>query len=207
MAFPKRLLTEGEEIVLDLRPHWIALAAPVFLALAICVVAAVAGYVIGQTSAANSSTPWWALEGAAFVALLIFALPGVARWLTTQFALTNERLIARSGVIAKRSKEIPLEAVNDVTFTQTLFDRIVGAGNIVVESAGERGQETFARIAKPEEVQKSIYAASERRKGLHGPAAAALSVADELTKLAALRDQGTLSAEEFEAQKRKLLGS
>jgi uncharacterized membrane protein YdbT with pleckstrin-like domain len=204
VPFPKRLLTDGEEIVLDLRPHWIALAGPVLATFAIVAIAGAGGYGVGQTSLGASSWVWYALGGAALLAWLVLALPGVLRWMTTQFALTNERLISRSGVVAKRSKEIPLEAVNDVTFTQTLFDRMVGAGNLVVESAGERGQETFARIAKPEDVQKSIYAASERRKGLHGPPAS-VSVADEIAKLATLRDQGALTPEEFEARKHKLL--
>lgn len=204
MALPRRLLTEGEEIILDLRPHWIALAAPVFASIVIVVAAVAAAYGVGRTSLSDSSITWYAIEGVALLAWLILALPGIARWMTTQFALTNERLISRSGVVAKRSKEIPLEAINDVTFTQTFFDRMVGAGNLIVESAGERGQETFARIAKPETVQKAIYAASEKRKGLGG-APALSSVADEIGKLATLRDQGAITAEEFEARKHKLL--
>ena len=51
---------------------------------------------------------------------------------------------------------------------------------------------------------KAIYTASERRKGLGGRAATT-SVADEIAKLAALRDQGTITLDEFEARKHKLL--
>ena len=93
-----------------------------------------------------------------------------------------------------------------MSFHQTILGRIVRAGDIVIESAGEHGQEPFTHIRHPERVQLEIYRASEARKGLsriqpvaHG------SLADELAKLADLRDRGVLTPEEFEARKRRLL--
>jgi uncharacterized membrane protein YdbT with pleckstrin-like domain len=208
MAFPRRLLTDGEHIVLDLRPHWVTLLGPVLWTI-VLVAAAIGGSIgLQHTSISDKSTATLIVAGVAIVAWLILAFPRILRWLTTQFALTNERLIARSGVVAKRSKEIPLEAINDITFTQSFWGRLIKEGTLVVESAGERGQESFRNVRNPEAVQKSIYHESEARKGLGGrPGVPTGSVADEIAKLAALRDAGSLSAEEFEAQKAKLLGS
>lgn len=86
-----------------------------------------------------------------------------ARWATTNIVLTNERLILRAGVLSKAGREIPLERVNDISFHQRLFERLIGAGDLVVESAGERGQETLRMVPKPEELQREIYQQMKRR--------------------------------------------
>lgn len=198
MGFPRELLTEGEAVVREVRPHWKALVAPVFRTV---VIWSVAGYLI-----AIVDDGWlrWTLAGVALALWWWLAGLRLLRWRFTLFVLTNERLITRSGVIAKRSKEIPLETINDVAFNQTVLDRMLGSGDLVIESAGEHGQEVFDDIPEPASMQKEIYTAAERRKGLDAPAAAG-SVADEIAKLADLRDRGVLTADEFEARKRRLL--
>jgi uncharacterized membrane protein YdbT with pleckstrin-like domain len=202
VPFPRRLLTEGEEIILDLRPHWIALIKPVFWTV-----------VIGSTTGliwvkAGGDVQDW-IRIAVVVAALILWIPlaavPAARWRFTMFALTNERVITRTGVVAKHSKEIPLETINDVTFNQKIIERMIKAGDLVIESAGESGQNRFTDIRNPEQVQLEIYRAAESRKGLGRPGGP--SLADELAKLADLRDRGVLNEEEFQSRKRKLLES
>jgi uncharacterized membrane protein YdbT with pleckstrin-like domain len=204
MAFPRRLLTEGEEVLLDLRPHWKALVGPTFWSLVIAVATGLLFVRVPHGGAQKGLR--WALVAAAAVIWWIAAGFKTVRWRFTEFVLTNERLIARSGVVAKRAKEIPLETINDITFSQSVLDRILGAGDIVLESAGEHGQEVFDDIRRPAGVQKEIYRAAEARKGLRRPTDGA-SAADELAKLADLRDRGVLTSEEFETRKRRLLES
>lgn len=156
MPFPKRLLTSDEEILLDLRPHWVALALPGLWGLA----SVATLVVIAQLELAAWTT---ILPLGVF---LIFALAPYVRWRFTTFVVTNERVITRAGVIAKRSKEIPLETLNDVAFSQSIVERILGAGDLTIESAGETGQNTFSNVRHPEQVQLEIYRASEARKGL-----------------------------------------
>ena len=206
MPFPPRLLTDDEHVILDLRPHWKALVGPVATT---CAIAGVAGFAFVKVGDGRAALRW-ALIGAALIAWVWTAGIRLARWKFTEFVLTNERIIARSGVVAKVSREIPLERVNDVTVTQSMLDRLVRSGDIRLESAGEYGQTTFDDIGRPVDVQKKIYEAAEARRGL-GPdngrgSRSAPSVADELAKLADLRDRGALTAEEFEARKRMLLG-
>ena len=204
MAFPKRLLSEGEELVIDSRPHWIALFWPAAETLVFAAaVVAILVYV------PDSWPAWvrWAAVVAGLVAFVAWPLPALIRWATSHFVVTTDRLVHRSGWFAKRSMEVPLENINDVRFGQTVFERMIGAGDLIVESAGEHGQEVFSDIRKPEAVQKTIYEMSElnnrRMRGAAGPA----SVADELAKLQRLREDGVLSEPEFEQQKSKLLGS
>jgi uncharacterized membrane protein YdbT with pleckstrin-like domain len=216
MTFPKDLLAEHETLVFERRPHWIALAAPVMW-----IVLFTAFWIVGYKLAADhidkESTRSLAQNVVAIIALLGWLILGVVpamRWYYTMFVLTSDRLITRKGIIAKRSKEIPLERINDVSFTQSIIERALGAGNLVVESAGEHGQEVISDVRHPEQVQLAIYKEAEEnqnrmmRGGGAGQApaqAAAPSVTDQLESLARLKDQGVITEAEFQNKKAELL--
>ncbi len=214
MTFPRRLLIPDEELVLDLRPHPVALAVPVL----VVVIELVAAIWLSVTFDFNSLI-WWAAFLVVFVA---YPLRRLIWWITSNFAVTTDRVIHREGFIAKRSMEIPLEAINDVRFEQGIWDRVVGAGTLRISSASEFGTNSFDHIRHPEEVQKTIYHQGEMNKkrmylGEAGtppaptPAAPAAptgvpSATTELERLAKLRADGVLTEEEFQAQKGKILG-
>ena len=148
MAFPRKLLNEGEDIVLDLRPHWFVLVKPVAVVLLLS-----AGALL--THSVKLYVPL-VLAGLDVLALLWF-LKVYAVWATTSFAVTTDRLISRGGVLSKHGREIPLERLNDISFSQGIFERMIGAGDLMIESGGERGQETFPDIPHPSKVQNIIY--------------------------------------------------
>ncbi len=204
VPFPRRLLSEGEDLVLDLRPHWIALAAPVSVTVLILI-----GLILALVYAPDSWPSWTriAVVVAAVLLFLVYAAPRIVRWLTSHFVVTSDRLIHRSGWLSKRSMEIPLEKISDVRFHQGVFERMIGAGDLTLESAGEFGQQTFSHIPDPEHVQKVIYDMGEtnQRRMMTPAAAPAMSVADELTKLERLRADGVLSEDEFQSEKARLL--
>jgi len=213
VPFPERLLGDNEQVVYDLRPHWWTLVGPALLALAIVV----------ATSLAWGLMPGGSLQGAARVgvqlvgvaALLLWVLPRVVGWATTHFVVTTDRLIFRRGFLSRYAREIPLERVNDVTFSQSVFERLIGAGDLLIESAGEQGQNAFTNIRNPEAVQLEIYHRmeenSQRMLGHHVTPAQPdayqrpPSALDDLERLAALRERGALSDAEFEQKKRDLL--
>ncbi len=212
MAFPRRLLIEGEELVADLRPHWIALVGPVLVTVVVIV-----GWIVALLSAPDSgagrTAVVWVATILGVLILLWYPVRRVVAWATSHFVVTTDRIIHRQGWIAKSSMEIPLEAINDVRFEQSVFERMIGAGSLVIESAGERGRQVFEDIRNPEEVQRTIYHQGElnqqRMYQGGGPRAprGAPSSASELERLADLRDRGVLTQEEFEAQKRRILES
>ena len=208
MAFPERLLSEDEELIYDLRPHWLTLVVPVLITLVV-VVAVGAAWVV--MPAGDLQQPAKLAVGVLGVVVLLLTVVGrVLRWATTHFVLTTERLIFRSGVVAKFGREIPLERINDVTFSQSVFERLIGIGDLVIESAGEHGQSTFSDIRDPEAVQLQIYRqmdANGRRRGGYAPVVPERppGVLSDLERLADLRDRGALTEEEFQAKKRELL--
>jgi uncharacterized membrane protein YdbT with pleckstrin-like domain len=211
MPFPTNLLIEGENLVLDLRPHPVQLVLPALYTIAVPVVAGFLASWLGG--------PWWLWPAIWILAMLLYPVPRLIRWLTSNFAVTTERVIHRQGWIAKRSMEIPLEAINDVRFEQGIFDRIVGAGTLLISSASEFGTNSFDDIRHPEEVQKTIYHQGEmnKKRMYQGDRAAAPppstpmapaapSATTELERLAKLRADGVLTEDEFQAQKAKILG-
>jgi uncharacterized membrane protein YdbT with pleckstrin-like domain len=226
LAFPERLLSEDEELIYDLRPHWLTLVVPVLITLAVMVAVGAAWVVM---PAGDLQQPARMAVGVLGLVVLLATVVGrVLRWATTHFVLTTERLIFRSGVVAKFGREIPLERINDVTFSQSLFERLIGAGDLLLESAGEHGQSRFANIRDPEAVQLEIYRqmeANDRRRAGYAtthphPAAADRTPTppthpprkpgtptplDDLERLADLRDRGAITEEEFQRMKRELL--
>ena len=149
MAFPTRLLIDGEELVMDLRPHWIALIMPAVATLATVAVM----LVLYDAFDENILDTVVGIAGGLF--LLAYPVRKLVDWLTSHFVVTSDRIIHRRA-IAKYSMEVPLEAINDVRFEQGVIDRIIGAGTLVVQSASEAGRQVFDHIRKPEEVQKTI---------------------------------------------------
>ncbi|HEX6219618.1 MAG TPA: PH domain-containing protein [Acidimicrobiia bacterium] len=197
MGYPTRLLSDDEVIEAQFRPHWSGILREgliVLVGIALAVLVAI------------FSWPAW-LYGviAGLVALLIVG--GIVRWANTLHVVTNERLVYRAGFIAKRGTEIPLEVIQNVAFNQTIFERIFGTGDLMIESAGTHGQTRYKDIPNPERVQSLIYRMRETRlRDVEGAAPAGGSAVGDLERLSRLHDQGKLTDQEFEAQKARLIG-
>ena len=209
MAFPRKLLIPGEQLVLELRPHPVALGLAALGTIGALVLAGWLSIKVFDDGVMQSII-WIAL----IVFLVLYPLRKLVWWLTSDFVVTSSRVIHREGFIAKRSMEIPLDKINDVRFEQGIFERMVGAGTLVIQSASESGRNEFKFIRHPEEVQRTIYHESEAdqtrtvQRATPPPSAAsgAPSTTTELERLADLRARGVLTEEEFQAQKARILG-
>ena len=201
MAFPQKLLNEGEEVVVDLRPHWLFLAKPVAAVVLVLVVAIIAL----KYSVPNPVK--WALLALLVVAVL-WLVARYAKWANTNFTVTTDRIVRRTGVLAKHGREIPLDHLNDISYNQTFLGRLVGMGDLLVESAGQRGQETFPDLPKPGLLQNEIYRQIEAQKIRMADRMAGrreLSIPEQIEKLDELRVRGVLTQAEFDAKKAQLL--
>ncbi len=155
MGYPRRLLNADEEIVFDLHPHWKSLVLPLTLAPVFAFVTAFVAGKVGEGSA--QGTIRLVLVAIGVGAIVAFSLVPFLRWYTTHFVLTTRRVIMRSGLLARKGRDVPIFRINDVTFEHTVLERLLGAGTLIVESAGERGQVTLTDIPRVEEVQREIY--------------------------------------------------
>jgi uncharacterized membrane protein YdbT with pleckstrin-like domain len=207
MPFDPRNLHSTEEIVLDMHPHWIMMVKAV-LALVVSTAFGIFLLISSEDFKGFLGTALKVLATLAIVASVVYFVQRWARWYSTNFVVTTDRCIYREGIIAKRGIEIPLDRVNTVFFQQGPIERLVRAGDLRIESAGELGIQHFEDVRDPVRVQNILYVEmedNENRKFDRVRAPGAVSVADEIGKLASLRDQGHLTPAEFESQKAALL--
>jgi uncharacterized membrane protein YdbT with pleckstrin-like domain len=202
MATIDKWINEGEEVVADLHPHWLYFATSGGLL--------VGGIIVGILSLMTDD--WlntllgWVSIGMIVIGLL-WVISAYISWTTSHFIVTDDRVMYRSGFISKRGVDIPIERINNVMMNQGVLERMVGTGDLMIESAGESGQQRFSNIRQPDEIQKLIYRmmnlSDDRGRQ---PIISQTDAATQLEKLEGMLQRGSLTQEEFDAQKRKLLG-
>jgi uncharacterized membrane protein YdbT with pleckstrin-like domain len=207
MAFPESILTDDESVVRQFRPHWRLLAIPLLWAIG----AIVAIVLVYQVVPPDNGAVDLIVTALILLALVPLVAKPVFKWWFTLYVLTSERLITRTGVVARSGIEIPLARINNVLFNQNILERILKSGDLLIESAGESGQSEFSNIPNPEEFQSILYRTREeqgRKSSAEESTMAADVVRDpteQLERAARLHQEGVLSDEEFETMKRSIL--
>jgi uncharacterized membrane protein YdbT with pleckstrin-like domain len=208
MAFPDSILTDDEEIIRQFRPHWRMLAIPVLWFIG----GSVAIVLVQRVLLPDEDTIALIIEAVILLAMIPLVINPVVQWWFTIYVLTSERLITRTGVIARSGIELPLANINNVLFNQNIVERVLKSGDLLIESAGESGQSEFSNIPNPEEFQSLLYRTREdqaRKTATEESAIAAEANRDpteQLERAARLHADGVLSDEEFEKMKRSILG-
>ena len=150
-----RSLTEGEEFVLQLHPHWKTLLRPFFI-LVVTLAAALALLILLPARVDPPIVRLIIGAIALLLSIVFFAVP-IARWRTTSYELTTRRLRLRSGIVSRSGRDFPLIRISDVSFQHGLIDRLLGCGKLVVESAGEHGQLVLNEIPHVQRVQSVLF--------------------------------------------------
>ncbi len=148
-------LTDDEELVLRLHPHWKTLVWPLLFAVLVVAAALVLEVVIPPGSMA--AVERLVVAAVAILAVMLWLMVPVLRWRTTLYELTTRRLRMRDGIVTRHGRDIPLARINDVSFTKGLLDRLLGSGQLVVESAGEHGQIVLTDIPRVEYTQATLF--------------------------------------------------
>ena len=165
MAFPRRLLGDDEQIVLELHPHWKQLLVPLAL---VPIVIGLASYLVFLVPPHTwHGSVRWLIVAVAVVVLLRWSAWPWLRWQTTHYVLTTRRVIIRIGVLGRSGRDIPLTRVNDVSFHHSLLERALRCGTLTIESAGEHGQVVLPEVPQVEKVQREVYRCveDEARRG------------------------------------------
>ncbi|TFV87795.1 PH domain-containing protein [Blastococcus sp. CT_GayMR16] len=154
MPYPDKLLAEDEEVARHLHPHWLTLFWPVVWLLV----------VIGGASFGMAAIPAGRQQGLvrmlilalAVVLLIVFVLVPLLKWRTTHYVITTHRLLFREGIMARRGRDIGLSRITDVSYRQSLWDRIINSGTLTIESAGDSGATVLRQIPDSEGVQQLL---------------------------------------------------
>ena len=222
MAYPKDQLSPGETILSESVPHWISLKMEILYTL----VYLVAFWLVVPTWDTDIGIDTW-IGWALFIVWIVLIGRGVGEWWSTRFVVTDRRVIYRRGVITKAGYEIPIDRVQDVGYRQSVLQRMVGAGDLLVQSSASEGQTAIRDIPNPIRLNELI---TQARDGVlpsstsappapaapppmpteppaqTAPPASGKSTVEQLEILSNLHDKGALTDEEFAAQKAKLLG-
>ena len=141
-------LRPGETLVLVARRHKVALLVPALVVAAFAALFAASFFVTRRE--------WRLGAGAALTAALAWGAGRWAGWRADLWAVTSERVIDESGVMAVRAIDSPLDTIHNVACEQTLAGRILGYGRIVIQTAAEHGQVTIDGVERPEAIRDAI---------------------------------------------------
>jgi uncharacterized membrane protein YdbT with pleckstrin-like domain len=152
MPYPDKLLAEDEEVVRHLHPHWLTVFWPVVRLLLI----------VGAASFGTAVIPAGRQQGilrmlvlaAAVVLLLTLVVVPLLRWRTTHYVITTHRLLFREGILARRGRDLGLSRITDVSYRQTLWERLINSGTLTIESAGDSGATVLRHIPDSDGVQQ-----------------------------------------------------
>lgn len=200
-------LKKDEKILLITRQHWIKLVLPFFVWLLVSVLSI------------------WLLQTTGLIVTLVAALYPMyeyLNWKNNLWCVTNVRVVDESGFFSRYSKESPLDKINNVEYDQSIWGRLMGYGNVDIQTAAELGETTYELIHYPKLLKDTITHAQEeyKKSGIMNQAtqlARAIAdtsapmapaqqlIADELAKLFELLQKGAITQEEYVQQKNRLL--
>jgi len=144
-------LQPGETVALVVRKHWVVLLKPALFLAAVCLYVPVRHVkILGFEALLNYLLPYTvALSGVFF--LYRYLDRRVNIW-----AVTDRRLIDEWGILTHRSKENPLDKINDIVVEQTILGRIFGYGSISVQTAATAGETIIEFVERPEDLKQTI---------------------------------------------------
>jgi uncharacterized membrane protein YdbT with pleckstrin-like domain len=154
VPYPDKLLADDEEIVRHLHPHWLTIFWPIVWFLLIVGAASFGAALVPDGNDQGSFR--LILVGAAVLLALLLVVAPLLRWRTTHYVITTHRLLFRQGVLARHGRDIGLSRITDVSYRQTLWDRIINSGTLTIESAGESGATVLTAIPDSDGVQQLL---------------------------------------------------
>jgi uncharacterized membrane protein YdbT with pleckstrin-like domain len=154
VGFPQNVLARGEKVEKSLHPHWMTVIGPIIGGVVLLVIALVVAWATPDDRTGNLIQ--WIVIGVIVVVGIPLVLVPVLRWRTTHYVVTSHRVMVRRGILSKSGKDITLSKITDVSFEQTLLDRIINAGSLRIESAGDSPDELLHNIPQSNVVQQLI---------------------------------------------------
>jgi uncharacterized membrane protein YdbT with pleckstrin-like domain len=154
VGYPDKVLGEDEEVVRHLHPHWLTVFRPVVIFLALV---GAASFGAALVPVGDQQALWRLLVVALAVVLgLVFVALPLLRWRTTHYVVTTHRLLFRTGILSRQGRDIGLSRITDVSYRQTLWQRVINSGTLSIETAGEGGPTVFSAIPDSDGVQQLL---------------------------------------------------
>ena len=183
MSYVRKSLVPGETLRYETRHHWIVLLGPLFLSLlfaglAIGVLVECAAAKDGKGLAAGASPTEIQAMTIAGIVLLVAAIAiftyGIAKRNVTEMAVTNRRVLIKTGMTSRRTLDLMLSRVESIGVEETVFGRMLGYGSVIVRGTGGT-PEPFVMIAHPQEFRRAVQEQTGRSEPRDSPSQASAS--------------------------------
>ena len=205
-------LKKDEKLLVVIRQHWLKLVLPFFAWLLLVILL----FIFFTDN----------IKIALIISLItaLYPLYLFFEWKSNLWSVTNMRVIDEMGFFSRYSKESPLDKINNVEYTQSIWGRMFGYGDVEIQTAAELGDSKYIMIHDPKILKDSITHAQEEYKAgqvrnqaqqlanaikqsMPATQAAGVSVSAEIEKLFDLLQKGAITHEEYIAHKNKLLNT
>jgi membrane protein YdbS with pleckstrin-like domain len=202
-------LQKGEKILLTTYLSWVSLAGPVFITLI---------FFIGGILLIKYFSYGWIIS----LLAIIYFLIKYFEWKVNIWVITSSRVIDETGLLKHFAKESPLEKINNVSYDQNIWGRILNYGHVKIQTAAQVGATDYFNVHNPKRLKDTITQAQtdlENYKAVHQATQMAnalgirntgnpyLNISAELEKLYELNQKGILSDDEYAKAKNKLLNN
>ena len=201
-------LKKDEKVLLIIRHHWLQLVLPFLVWIVISTLSAF--FIPGKITAVI------------ILVIAIYPLFAYFTWVNNIWSVTNMRVIDEGGFFTRYAKESPLDKINNIEYDQSFWGRILGYGDVDIQTAAEMGETSYKMIHHPKLLKDTITHAQEEYKNIQvnnqaEQLARAIArntvvnkpsdtmIADELKKMFELMQAGAITQEEYLEQKNRLL--
>ena len=162
MSYAEKHLIAGETVHYETRLHWIVMVGHALIATVLALVGVslliTPWRVVNGGEASSAGALRWAGVACVVVAAIFFGI-GFVRRSATEMAVTNKRVIVKSGLANRRTIELLLSRIESIAVEEPALGRLLGYGTVIVRGTGGT-PEVFPQIARPlefrEQVQRQI---------------------------------------------------
>ena len=173
MSYITKNLVPGETLLYQTRHHWMVLLGPLlisalFAALGVgCLAELVAakegkGMLVGVSENSVHATEFTGVL-LIVVAIAVFAF-GLAKRNATEMAVTNKRVLIKTGMGSRRTLDLMLSRVESIGVEESFWGRMLGFGSVIVRGTGGT-PESFVMISHPQEFRRNV----QEQIGAHPP--------------------------------------
>jgi uncharacterized membrane protein YdbT with pleckstrin-like domain len=162
LSYAEKHLIAGETVQYETRLHWIVMVGHALIAAILALVGAallvVPASSLNRGTASFSGALRWAGLACLLLGAIIFGI-GLVRRNATEMAVTNKRVIVKTGLADRRTIELLLQRIESIAVEEPAMGRVLGYGTVIVRGTGGT-PEVFSQIARPlefrEQVQRQI---------------------------------------------------
>jgi hypothetical protein len=151
LAGSRLQLGPGEQLLVDIKPHWSFITGPLMVAVVVVAVGVTLDIKFPHTTVAAH----W-VEGLVAAVPCLWLAIRIVRWRTTRLLLTSDRLVEAWGVVRRKEWDVPLEQIASVTVVQSLPRRLMGTGRLAVVLWSDDRVRWIDDVRKPATLRRVI---------------------------------------------------